>query len=680
MGWCFGNQFSTRQWFRSMCMYPIATLALIIFSPLYLLFVAFMWLASGQLGFDMLLWVVVKFGIPLYPITQEDSRIERELLNMKGKTLVTICASGDRVLESMVQAPKKVVAVDLNPAQLALLDLKLACIENLEYETVCEIFHSMNVKTLEKHLPLLLTKMTSPASMKFWKRQGANYLHCLYKGGTSGIGMQIGQWCIHYMTGIDISLMIKKPEIIHELWKNEWREVMTDMLYYIWHVPFAWNALMTPMRMALGVPPRQGSLRGCLCESPEAMLKYFDRVLGSKHFQYNTEFVAGQLGHYGEEKPYWMKPEAYSTLKANVRNCELENGYMTEVLRKQPVNSVDALLLSDHQDWMSQNEILQEWQQIQRVARKGCEVMWRTAAMDEISYPFCLNSMEYKNQERLDEFLDSEDRLPSYRHHHVVVDETTELRPRISVDPKRSLLSDFKNLYYILYKGIAGKLMRLRGREIDNWSEFFYRGQAKTYDSFRHYMLHGRKQLMGVLPLKAGTVWADIGCGTGFNLEYLSDWIVTDDCKHVYLVDYSPSMLKQAKRRIKQLGIEHKTSFIHCDCSKGIDIDGEVNLITFSYSLCMIPGWETALRSAIDLLAPGGHIGATDFTSCEEQHPLMKWFWKVWFKNDHVFLSEKHLQVLSENTEPRVQALKFGGLPYIPFFLVPYYFYLGEKK
>lgn len=666
---------------KALSLYPMATLVLLLLSPFYLFMVFVIWLASGQAGFDFILWLAVKYSIPLYPVTQEDSRIEREVLNQKGKTLVTICASGDRVLESMVQAPKKVVAVDLNPAQLALLDLKLAAIKILEYDQVVAIFHGMNVEVLKKYLPKLMTQMRSQESIAFWKSHGPEYLNCLYKKGASGVGMRLCQKIVHWGTGLDINLLISESDKIHIIWQTKWRQTVLNLLNYLWHVPFAWRTVTVPVSLALGVPPSQNSLRGCICQSPQAAIKYFDRILGSKFFKFNTEFVAGQLGFYTEEKPFWLQKENVAIIKENVDTCRLAKGYMTNILRTLDDDSVDFLLLSDHMDWMSQNQILEEWKEIQRVANPGCEVMWRTAGLDEVSYPHCLAGVEYKNQERLDKFLDQEDRLPSYRHHHAVVPPKEEFRiqPRVEVEPKRSLLSDFKNLYYILFKAIKGKIMKLRGQSIENWSEFFYRGQAKTYDSFRHKMLHGRKPMMGVLPIKQGTVWADIGCGTGFNLEYLSDWVVSDDCEHLYLVDYSPSMLKQAKRRAKQLGVAHKTSFIECDCSLGIKLPEGVNLITFSYSLCMIPRWETALRSAIELLQPGGHIAACDFTINDEQSWAMRTFWRHWFRNDHVFLDEKHLEVLRETTETKVCFQKFGSIPYIPFFKVPYYAYLGVK-
>jgi len=666
---------------RVMLWYPVATLLICFFSPLYLLFVFLMWCCSGENGFNWLLWVVVKFGIPLYPVTQEDSRIERELLNIEGQRIVTICASGDRVLETMVGKPEQVTAVDLNPAQLALFDLKLASIKMLNYEDIEAIFFHLNAQVLKKHLPTLMKSFRSSESVKFWQKNGAAYINCLYTKGSSGKGWRMMQWLIEIFSGIDMSLLTEHPELVPELWKNEWREKVHSFLHYVWHIPFAWNALATPIRMALGVPPSQGSLRGCLMEHPIKVLLFMDRVFGSSAFQDNTEFLANMFGVWGKNKPYWLEKENIQIIKTQVNKCYLRKGYFTEVLRSLPDNTVDCFLLSDHMDWMSQNEILEEWNQILRVSGGVGEVMWRTAGLDEIAYPHCLATLTFANQIHLDEFLYTKDRYPSYRHHLIRLHEQNLMNfmPRENVEPYRSIWTDAVNIYHILNKGVRGKLSEWSGVGIDNWCEFFYSGQAKSYDSFRHMMLHGRYPLMTILPLRPKTVWADIGCGTGFNLEYLKDWIVTDDCEHIYLLDYSASMLAEARNRVQALGVAHKTTIVECDCSKPINIPKEITLATFSYSLCMIPNWEDAIKCVYDLLVPGGYLAATDFTLSESQSSFSRYFWKHWFRNDHVYLNEKHLLILKELVEPKVDVTHLGSLPGIPFEKVPYYYFLGQK-
>ena len=65
----------------------------------------------------------------IYNISWEDPRVEREELKLSPDDVVlTISSAGCNVLDYLLEKPKHITAVDLNEAQLAVLDLKLACV------------------------------------------------------------------------------------------------------------------------------------------------------------------------------------------------------------------------------------------------------------------------------------------------------------------------------------------------------------------------------------------------------------------------------------------------------------------------------------------------------------------------------------------------------------------------
>jgi hypothetical protein len=65
----------------------------------------------------------------IYNISWEDPRVEREELKLSSDDVVlTISSAGCNVLDYLLEKPKHITAVDLNEAQLAVLDLKLACV------------------------------------------------------------------------------------------------------------------------------------------------------------------------------------------------------------------------------------------------------------------------------------------------------------------------------------------------------------------------------------------------------------------------------------------------------------------------------------------------------------------------------------------------------------------------
>ena len=106
-----------------------------------------------------------------------------------------------------------------------------------------------------------------------------------------------------------------------------------------------------------------------------------------------------------------------------------------------------------------------------------------------------------------------------------------------------SFLAELKTLYYVALK-------RARGADTAARVEQFYKGQADNFDNFRKRLLHGRRELFAAIEAPRGGVWVDMGGGTGWNLEQLGPRI--DTLAKAYIVDFSPSMLKVARRRIQE--------------------------------------------------------------------------------------------------------------------------------
>ena len=140
--------------------------------------------------------------------------------------------------------------------------------------------------------------------------------------------------------------------------------------------------------------------------------------------------------------------------------------------------------------------------------------------------------------------------------------------------------------------------------------ESFYRGQATGYDDFRARLLPGRKQLYEALKVPEGGRWIDMGGGTGSNLEFLADRL--PKLSELFLVDLSPSLLNVARQRVAERGWSN-VRICQADATSFRPPCELVDVVTFSYSLTMIPDWFAALEHAWRLLKPGGRIGVVDF-------------------------------------------------------------------
>ncbi|MDA7951303.1 MAG: class I SAM-dependent methyltransferase [Pirellulaceae bacterium] len=240
--------------------------------------------------------------------------------------------------------------------------------------------------------------------------------------------------------------------------------------------------------------------------------------------------------------------------------------------------------------------------------------------------------------------------------------------------------SDIKILTHLIFKPIRGKNHQDR-------LESFYAGQASGYDDFRKRLLLGRKELWDLLkePSK-DCIWVDFGGGTGANLENFSSERIAK-IKKIYLVDLSPSLLKMAQKRIDDRGWKN-VELVEDDATTWTPPEGKVDVVTFSYSLTMIPDWFGAIENAKKILKEGGLLGIVDFYVARkyplENHQKQRWFtrnfWPVWFSSDNVFPSPDHVPFLHQKFHPVEFQEHRAKVPYLFFLKTPYYQFVGQKK
>lgn len=237
--------------------------------------------------------------------------------------------------------------------------------------------------------------------------------------------------------------------------------------------------------------------------------------------------------------------------------------------------------------------------------------------------------------------------------------------------------SDMRVLYHMVFS-------RGRGNTHAERMESFYGAQARDYDEFRKRLLTGREAMYAAVPVPEGGVWVDMGGGTGWNMENLADSV--DRIEQLYVVDLAGSLLKIAADRFAKRGWTNIET-VTADATRFRPPGGQADVVTFSYSLTMIPDWFAAIDNALAMLRPGGVIGVVDFY-VSRKHPAAgmtrhgwfnRTFWPNWFATDNVFPSSEHLPYLQQHFET-VDLLECKcKIPYIPLLRMPYYRFIGRK-
>lgn len=163
-----------------------------------------------------------------------------------------------------------------------------------------------------------------------------------------------------------------------------------------------------------------------------------------------------------------------------------------------------------------------------------------------------------------------------------------------------------------------------------------YRWTRYVYDLSRKYYLIGRDQMLDGMELKPGDRILEVGCGTGRNLIRLAK-----RCPEAqfYGLDIAQVMVDQANGNIRKNNLESRV-FLECcaaetlkDPFKFKNVE-KFDVVYFSYSLSMIPTWESALEAAWGRLKTGGQLQVVDFW---DQSGWPDWFarmltrWLTWF-------------------------------------------------
>jgi S-adenosylmethionine-diacylgycerolhomoserine-N-methlytransferase len=215
------------------------------------------------------------------------------------------------------------------------------------------------------------------------------------------------------------------------------------------------------------------------------------------------------------------------------------------------------------------------------------------------------------------------------------------------------------------------------------WLNEFYLNQAQHYDSFREGLLHGRAQFFNAIPIENGKTWLDLGGGTGRNLEFVEGRL--SQLQKITIVDLCEPLLEIARARIEK----RKWRNVEVVCENILDFSPpeKYDIITFSYSLSMIPEWKEALSKAQTLLRENGTLHVIDFYVSDNESFLKhhsswtRYFWPLWFGVDKVRLDSELPSFLIDQYRTELFEEDLGSVPYLRALgPVPHFRFHGRRN
>ncbi|KAL9028513.1 MAG: hypothetical protein Q9196_003140, partial [Gyalolechia fulgens] len=193
----------------------------------------------------------------LYAFTWEDPRVDQRLLQINDNdTILCLTSAGDNLLDYLVNAnPRRIHAVDLNPNQNHLLELKVAAFQALPYVDVWKLFGEGRHPYFRRLLLEKLSPHMSSQAFQFWLKHSGRFTSTsFYDYGGSGHAVKLVRW-LSWLSGLKGAVR----DLCHAKTRNEQREVWSRIRPMILSRTLHWALVGTEWFLwkAAGVPASQ---------------------------------------------------------------------------------------------------------------------------------------------------------------------------------------------------------------------------------------------------------------------------------------------------------------------------------------------------------------------------------------------------------------------------------------
>ncbi|CDS01335.1 hypothetical protein [Sporisorium scitamineum] len=307
----------------------------------------------------------------IYGFTWEDPYVDMQHLNLgRDDSILCITSAGDNALHYAVAGkPRRIHAVDMNPCQGHLLELKLACIASLTYDEMWQIFGEGRIDNFRELLDSKISPYLSSHAYQFWRLNTRAFDNAFYFRGYSGHALRLAKFAFT-VTGV-----------------RRWVEKMCTA-----------NSVAEQQDIFLneGVSAEQFAI-DTLDSIPSRSLIKND----------NYHYQLCLLHKYTKQScPLYLKPDGFAALKKQaleegLDSFRLHTDSIVNVLRGFEDGALTRAITMDHMDWFdpvpdsqpaptikqarkdsdkSVSDLDREICELSRVVRKGGAVFYRSAA------------------------------------------------------------------------------------------------------------------------------------------------------------------------------------------------------------------------------------------------------------------------------------------------------------
>ncbi len=322
----------------------------------------------------------------LYAQCWEDPALDRTAFNIREKDVVfSITSGGCNVLSFLIDNPGKIIALDLNPYQNYLLELKIAAFKMLNYTDMLKFIGVESCKNRQEFYVRVKSSLGEEAR-NYWDKNLKKIDHGIIQCGRYEKYMKLLRMGLHFIIGKSVirelfmtTSSTERSKLFDHKWNNLRWKIFTRVLLSRHTMSFLFD---------------------------KAFFAYLeDSFSFGKHFAQKTEWALKKLpvrenyflsfillGHYygRDYLPPYLRNENFKTIKDQVSKILIVNDSCEHYFSQLPDNYISKFNFSNIFEWMSASAYENLLQQAIRVAKDGAILTYRNLLVPR-KHPDSLN-------------------------------------------------------------------------------------------------------------------------------------------------------------------------------------------------------------------------------------------------------------------------------------------------
>lgn len=319
------------------------------------------------------------FSFIKYAQCWEDTDLVLKGMAIKpGDTCLSIASAGDNTLAILSKDPDKVVALDLNKAQLALLELKAAAFKMLNYH---EMLGLLGYEEGHDRIALFaqVSSVLTQPSYRYWTKN----IDLIEKGLAS-----CGKFESYFeIFRSKVLPLIHSKETIDELLLPKWQGEREQFYNKRWNT-WRWQLLFRVFfsKFVMGKLGRDASFfKYANGNLPVRLLRTTRQALVEQDPSTNPYLHWILRGEFQAALPYYLRKENFAAIKRNIDKLEIREASLEQYLSSKDAPKFDSFNLSDVFEYMSAENFEQLLLCIKNSSTPGARLVYWNMMVDRCS-------------------------------------------------------------------------------------------------------------------------------------------------------------------------------------------------------------------------------------------------------------------------------------------------------